>query len=271
MAEHLPPPAQQASSLHDRFPASVSVFVVGAQKCGTTSLAYLLGAHPDVRLAAGKEAHLFDDAGVQATGVPRARLEELFGESPHEALLMDATPSYLYLPGCMAALARHNPSAKIIMLVRDPADRTVSHYYHSKRHGAEKLPLLAALLLEPLRLRKDAHPLDECSAHRWHSYRSRSRFGEQLAHLLEHFAQAFVIRLERLAQDPRPILDALANYLEVDAGPLIGDFQHLNHHGPHPPHRILKFVLRRSLISDTRKLNRLMPGNTVIVQRESDG
>ena len=267
MPDYPPLPAQPASSSPDRCPPLVSAVIVGAQKCGTTSLAYALGAHPDVCLAAGKEAHLFDDAGVQATGVPHATLQELFGESPNHPVLLDATPSYLYLSGCLAALARHNPSAKMIVIVRDPGDRTVSHYYHSKRHGAEKRSLLVALLLESFRLGKDAHSLDKRSAHRWKSYRSRSRFGEQLVRLLEHFAQAFVIRLEGLSHDPEPILTALADYLDVDAEPLAESFHRLNHHGPYPRHRVLKFLVRLSLISDTRRLNRLVPGNTGIVRR----
>ena len=54
-------------------PNLVHVAVVGAQKCGTTSLAAVLDRHPQLCLAQGKEAHLFDRADVQRSGVDRDR------------------------------------------------------------------------------------------------------------------------------------------------------------------------------------------------------
>jgi len=81
-------------------PNLVHFALVGVQNCGTTSLADVLDRHPQLCLAQGEEAHLFDRADAQRAGFDRHRFDSLFAHRRPDQLQVDETPSYLFLPGC---------------------------------------------------------------------------------------------------------------------------------------------------------------------------
>jgi hypothetical protein len=212
-------------------PDRIGAAVVGAQKCGTTSLAAALALHPDVCLAAGKEAHLFDRPDVQANGPTDADIDTSFpGRRPGQ-LLLDATPAYLYLPGCLEALVRHAPHVRIVVVLRSPAERAVSHHGHERRLGFERLPLLAALAVERRRLRAETAPLAPDSAHRHSSYLDRGRYAVQLRRLAALTERHHIVYFRDLVERPEATIARVVEFLglELDHGaPPAGEFPHLN-------------------------------------------
>ena len=203
---------------------TIDIAIVGAQKCGTTTLAELLGAHPQLCLAKGKEAHLFDDEQVQRDGADASRLQTLFAHRQPGQLLLDATPSYLYLPGCIEALVRHNPAVKVIAVLRPACERVISHHRHERRRGVERLPLPLALLAEPLRLRSSAAPLQPESAQRTASYLDRCRYSTQLRRLHALVAQerVYVTTLDAVAGSTGAELSAIHRFLGIESLPIAG-------------------------------------------------
>ena len=137
------------------FAQRIDIALVGAQKSGTTSLAALLAQHPSVCGAKLKETHLFDQEKVQRDGLHSGALLEHFPNSQSGQMLMDATPSYLYLPGCIESLIKHNPNIRILVVLRDPAERAVSHHAHERRLGHERRSFPMSLALELIRLQRD--------------------------------------------------------------------------------------------------------------------
>lgn len=206
--EHLP-----TAAAPDLRPSAVGVAIVGAQKCGTTTLAALLDKHPEICLARGKEAHLFDRAEVQRHGVTVDDIDRFWPERVPGQLLLDATPSYLYLPGCLEALVAHAPAVRLLVVLRPPGERAVSHHGHERRLGFERRSFLTALALEQWRLRRSPDPLAADSAQRHASYRDRGRYGaqlERLAALTEHY---HVVLLDELVRDPDRTLDGIHRFL----------------------------------------------------------
>ena len=201
--------------------------MVGAQKCGTTSLAAALAAHPRICLAAGKEAHLFDDPDVQDRGPSPAQLEVAFAGRRDDQLLLDATPSYLYLPGCIEALVRHNPEARVVVVLRPAAERALSHFHHERRRGQERRSVAAALALESRRLRSDHDPLAPGSAHRTASYMDRGRYVEQLRRLAAEARHVHHVHLAQLVREPGRVLDGVFDFLGLDPFP-VRELPHLN-------------------------------------------
>lgn len=197
----------------------IDAVIVGAQRCATTSLAEVLGGHPQIRLAVGKEAHLFDDADVQARGIDDDIIAAAFGgpDRLDDVLLLDATPSYLYLPGALDALAAHNPAARVIVVLRNPGDRAVSHHRLERGRDAENLPLLPALLAEAARLMRGGDPLAAKSAARVHSYVDRGRYARQVSRLLTLFPDALVLGFTDLIEHPDPVLARVTEFLGVAA------------------------------------------------------
>ena len=109
--------------------------LVGAQKCGTTALAHFLSQHPEIEMASPKEVHLFDSS-TYSRGWSGQRIDEHY--RPHfeqragAAIRGEATPIYMFLPGIASELKRYNPDLKLIVLLRDPVERAISHYYMEK-------------------------------------------------------------------------------------------------------------------------------------------
>ena len=100
-----------------------------------------------------------------------------------DGTLRGATPIYLFLPAVAGELKRYNPGLKLIVLLRDPVERAISHFYMEKNRDKEHLPLWLALLAEPFRLRRreDASHVD--SHLRRHAYRRRGLYSLQLRNL----------------------------------------------------------------------------------------
>jgi hypothetical protein len=166
--------------------------VIGAQKSGTTSLYRYLTAHPSIVGAATKEVHYFDvnhRRGVdwyRSNFPPRRRLERLTSRLGRRAMTGEASPYYLFHPHVPQRMHELLPDAKLIVLLRDPVERAISHHNHEVQDGFETLPLAEAIEAEERRLPRSPDVLarDEPSpaafSHRHHSYLSRGRYAEQL-------------------------------------------------------------------------------------------
>jgi len=77
------------------------------------------------------------------------------------------------------------PDARLVVLLRDPVARALSHYHHEVALGMEPLTFKAALEAEPERLDGEERRLVQFPgyvsvAHQHHSYLARGRYHEQL-------------------------------------------------------------------------------------------
>lgn len=113
------------------------VFIVGAQRCGTTLLYRLLDSHPDVMMArpVRPEPKIFltDDVA----GDPRAYDARLFADVGATAVRGEKATSYLEHPAALERIATTFPDAHIVVAVRDPIERALSNYRFSVDHGLE--------------------------------------------------------------------------------------------------------------------------------------
>lgn len=223
----------------------IGAAIVGAQKCGTTTLAALLSEHPQICLAAGKEAHLFDQRVVQQHGPAAADLERYWPHHTPGQVLLDATPSYLYLPGCLEALLRHSPEVRIVVVLRPPGERAVSHHGHERRLGTERRSFLAAVALERSRLRRSPDPLAPDSAQRHASYCDRGRYSEQLAHLASLTERYHVVLLRDLVAEPQRVVADIHRFLDLPPHP-VHEVPQLNH-GDGRPRRLATALASRML------------------------
>lgn len=179
-------------------PLPVDFMIIGVQKGGTTALSYFLAQHEQICMADGKEVHLFDapefDPNWAAVEINQCYAPH-FSAATAGQLLGEATPIYLFWPEIAPALQRYNPALKLIVLLRDPVERALSHYAMELARGDETRPLWLALLLEPWRLWRDSSRALNC-ARRRHSYRSRGLYARQLENLRRYFPDRQILILE---------------------------------------------------------------------------
>jgi hypothetical protein len=124
-----------------------NLVVIGQMKCGTSSLHRYLDLHPEVAMSQLKEPNYFLDVawGNWDRGVDWYR--ELFDAAA--PVRGEASVNYANLPWSGGAAERMAETLeeppKLIMMVRDPIDRAISHYIHARAAGREDRPIEAAL------------------------------------------------------------------------------------------------------------------------------
>ncbi|HEA3200189.1 TPA: sulfotransferase domain-containing protein [Aeromonas veronii] len=197
----------------------VNLFIVGAQKGGTTALADFLSQHPQVYIADGKEAHVFDDPLLQCCEMAHidSAYQEYFSCYQGEMVRCDATPIYMYFKEIPERIFSYNPDARIIIILREPAERAFSQYQMEKRRGDEEFSFIRALLSEKKRLASDLDRYKLDSAHRLFSYRSRGCYFEQLQNIYSIFPKENVLVLSNneLRFKHKQTLVKVAHFLNI--------------------------------------------------------
>ncbi len=172
-------------------------------------------------MSSPKEAHLFSRADYSPHWSP-AYIDELyapfFKHCGGAKLRGEATPIYMFLPDVAGELKRYNPALKLIVLLRDPAERAISNYYMQRAEGRERAPLWRALLAEPWRLWRCKEPRGKGSAYRRHSYRARGLYSLQLRNIYRHFPprQVLVLSSRELLEDHASVLRRVFAFLGVE-------------------------------------------------------
>ena len=210
--------------LSSRFRVLPDMIIVGAQKCGTTSLTAFLAQHPEVRSSFFKEVHYFDD-GVNASRNSYEKGENWYRahfplreRSASPPVVFEATPMYLFHPFAAERIQKLLPTAKIVIIVRNPTDRAISHYRHSKQRGHESLPILDALQAEEGRigaaLDKQEFRNDDV---RHFSYKARGLYADQIRRYQALFPSdnLSIISSDDLFDAPHETLGKLFGFLGV--------------------------------------------------------
>lgn len=201
--------------------------IVGAQRCGTTSMYRTLSQHPAVLKAVlHKGVHYFDTGYERGMGwyqahFPLRARAVLAGRAAGEApLTFESSPYYMFHPLAAERISRDLPGVKLLVLVRDPVERAYSAHAHELARGYETEPFEAALELEDQRLageaeRIAAQPGYLSHSHQHHAYRARGYYADQLERLDRRFGseRVHVIDSGRFFADPEPVYDGVLEFL----------------------------------------------------------
>jgi Sulfotransferase domain len=187
-----------------------NLLVIGAAKCGTTSLHEYLDEHPDISMSAEKELDFF---------VPEKRRSDSveWYESQFDAgapVRGESSPSYTahpFYPGPPARIRELIPDARMVYLVRDPIERTISHWLHRVSTHAEMPPFEEAL---------------ESKQGEW--IVGLSRYWLQLEQYLAHFPaeQILVVDSDDLRGRRDETLERIFRFVGVDPGFRSAAFEH---------------------------------------------
>lgn len=197
------------------------VFIIGAAKCGTTSLAAWLNDRPDMAFCAGKEPRFFTDfAGHDWKGpgiagflqTMRSTEADYLAAFPADKAVtwgIDASTDYLWCsasPDLLKAWSRKVPS-KLICILRDPVDRALSEYQHTRRDELETLSLAEALTREDQRIADHWHPL--------FYHRRRSLYHDAVTRYLALFGDDLLILDYDELKTPQTCLRKVERFLGI--------------------------------------------------------
>jgi hypothetical protein len=249
-------------------------FIVGAPKCGTTSLASYLRTHPGIFMSAVKEPNYFcfDAPGLRDMYDRPDMYGRLFARARPAQLCGEASTAYLFSNEAVPAILAANPAAKIIVMVRNPLDMVVSHHGQKFYTLEENEPdFERAWRLSPARA-KGEKVGPRCRAPKYLDYQSIGRLGEQVSRLKAVVPedQLLVIVFDDLCADRRRIYRETCLFLGVPPDER-GDFAIENarrthrwpelaralKHLPRPVHR-LKLRLRSKFPAQAKAIGRVV-------------
>jgi len=199
------------------------VFIVGAPRCGTTTLAAWLKQHPRICYPFVKEPHTFlqhdlrglDGAALTAF-VEREYLDRYYaGCGDDRDTGVDGSVSYLYAPEMLLPALRLWPNAKFVIAVRDPMEMLPSLHARLKVTGDETIERFEdAWAAIPDRAAGRRIP-KSCLEPRWLRYDEGGKFGTYVGHFLELFGsdRCFISVFDDLKTDPKAHYRRLVDFL----------------------------------------------------------
>jgi hypothetical protein len=216
-------------------------FLVGAPKAGTTSLYSYLDQHPQIYMSPLKEPHYLADeirldnfsdelrrmaepqmAGLRAylDGPMTAKFSQgfvtemddylqLFHNSKTEPVLGEASVCYLWSPTAPGNIARMCPEARIVMVLRNPADRAYSQYLQLRSFSRDYLSF-RDYIDAGVRYRGDLiGPL--------HPFLNFGLYSDQVKRYLKHFPrkQIKILFFEDYQSNPLGLVQDIFEFLGV--------------------------------------------------------
>ncbi len=163
--------------------------IVGTQRGGTTSMRTWLRNHPSVKVLEFGEVHYFDHYYDRGEHWYRSRFPIRLPMRLRPHRLVETSPYMLFHPLAPARAGRDLPAGtRFVVLLREPAERALSHYRLERSLGRESKSFSDALEAEDERLLgQEAIVLDgeRSRSHQWFSYRSRGIYAEQISRWYE--------------------------------------------------------------------------------------
>ncbi len=177
--------------------------IIGAQKSGTTALHTYLRQHPQIAAPGTKELDYF--ATEFHRGLAWYRAWFPIRRPLGRRLVFEASPLYMSEADGLVAGRIHArlPRVKLIALLRNPADRTISAYFHAQRYPEHRRPIGDAI--DPQIADVDSPPF------------RMSRYADLIRPYLALFdrSQLLVLQAEAMFRDPRDVLQRVFGFLDV--------------------------------------------------------
>ncbi len=192
--------------------------IVGTARAGTTSLHEYLGKHTDIFMPLQKEPCFFTfynqdpqykDMRHRYTTTIQD-YQELFKGHTQKIAGESSTP-YLYFHNQtienIKLLVPDYRKIKILIVLRDPAERAYSQYMHNRRDLREPLSFEEAIAAEQNRKKEN-----------WHFdyfYTDKGFYFEQVQDYLKNFDNVKIVFYDTLEKNANKLLDDIYSFLEV--------------------------------------------------------
>jgi len=181
-----------------------NVFIVGGQRCGTTYLADVLSMHKDVEvikpLLPEPKILLLQDFDKES--YPRS----------NSKYIVEKSTCYLYKETPRKLLLEHFPDSKIIIVIRSPVERAISHYRLSCYHGVEHREIQEAI----------SNPLDYDKSKFSMSPYAYLRYGDYLEYI-RNYPDALVTLFEDLTQNR---FEEVEDFLKIKLNTTSSTYRH---------------------------------------------
>ncbi len=203
-------------------------FILGAPKCGTTSLADWLAQHPQVWFSPEKEPFYWNTDHVTLQRKTADEYAALFaGAGPQHKAVGEGTVYYLVSHAAVPNIERELPGSRYIVCLRNPVDMAHSLYLEERYNGNETLPSFEAAwdAQERRRERPDTLPGVDPVNLQYHRFCEMGEQVERLCGTVDR-ERVLVLFLSELAADAPGTFSRVCRFLGIDDMPV--DFRVVN-------------------------------------------
>ncbi|AFZ36255.1 sulfotransferase [Stanieria cyanosphaera PCC 7437] len=192
--------------------------IIGAAKAGTTSLYHYLSQHPQILPAVKKEVGYFNRSDNLQPNLNWYLSH--FPTIPEETNFItgEATPSYL-ISDVQEQVFALFPQIKLILVLRNPVERAISHYYHRLKHGWESNSLEIAINSELAMLKQLEHQeqIEQFCREKNSVYLLGGLYVHTIKRWLKIFAkeQLLILTNEQLLSEPEQTMKQIYIFLNL--------------------------------------------------------
>lgn len=190
--------------------------VIGAARCGTTTLHHYLRSHPNIFVPRNKrpEPHFFMKSDEFSKGF-EYYCNKYFIEASYAKAIGEISTSNLYQPWVAGRIKKYLPNIKLIICLRNPIERAYSNYLFTRQNKLENLSFEKAIYSESKRILETEEKWKEISPY---AYLDRGLYFKQIQNYLKYFdkEQMFFIFFDDFIAQPKLVLKELFTFLEVN-------------------------------------------------------
>jgi hypothetical protein len=195
-----------------------NLFIIGAPKCGTTSLAYWLSQHPEIYMSANKEPHFFSTDIYLQNRISFYDYLKLFeSASNKQKWLGEASARYLYSKKAVPSILGFTEKQKFIAIVRNPVDMVYSLHNHLIYLGSECIKNFKEAWRACEARKKGYLICKKCQDPNSLIYNEVAMLGEQIERFFEIVParDRLVIIFDDLKERPAIVLKEIFNFLLI--------------------------------------------------------
>lgn len=197
--------------------------IISGGRSGTTSLYYYLSEHPEIYMSPNKEPYFltgldFNDFVntpsffIKDLWVKDLKsYKQLFDNVSTEKLVGEASVSYLYYyKETIPNIKKYLGDPKIIIIIRNPAERAFSHYLHNVQTNLEELEFGEAILKEEKRILNN-----------WwwgFHYKNAGYYLKPIIAYKENFSNVKIFLFDDFKNNFADVFKKMLLFLKVDAG-----------------------------------------------------
>ena len=192
-------------------------FIVGAPKCGTTTLYKYLSIHPNVFVPDPKEPHFFAPDIYTFIRSPRIYYDLFSDSTPHHYAIGEASTSYLASERAARDIVRWNDRALFIAIIRNPVDQFASLHSECCRLGFEREHVAELAWKKYEQTSQDVLHSYRGTAKVFTDYGLFCKTGSQLKRLLEIAGanKTKILLYDLLFSQPTEVISDICSFLDV--------------------------------------------------------
>ncbi len=192
--------------------------IIGSPKSGTTSLFSYLNQNSKILAPHRKEINFFNhnfDLGISwyLAQFPGIIVSDRTNADLESFITGEASPSYIYSKQVMIRIKQLFPNVKLIAMLRNPIERTISEYYHAANHGIEKRSLEEIIEIE----KKQLATFSRSEVMQTFGYLQNSIYVEKIAKWMDEFPSEniLIIESESLFDNTASTMKEVCQFLNI--------------------------------------------------------